>query len=381
MQARHGRSAGRRGPQPARPRDHQRKTRDLPTPPGCCRQDYFRATWAFAVPLVASLCFLAACGTLFSDVRAATPEVQATNNVRSITMPHFEPDLPIAPGCDEYLVVCVSCHSPRYVTMQPLFPQRQWEETVDKMVKVYGAQMDPAQRASIVQYLVATHGPNSAPATAGDEDSDFTSAARPSSRPETGPSLSLAAQDQGRLRQVERGDELFKQNCAGCHGATGRGDGVVAQVLLRKPKNLASTRFSMSFLSQVLWNGKRGTAMPSWRGLAHPDLEALSAYVLTLHTAVQPDQPSKEALTHGNQVFQKNCAQCHGERGDGKGPTATTLLPEPASFKLKQPDFDYVLQVVSEGIPGTAMPSWKNQLSQSDLQALAGFVRSLFEPR
>lgn len=84
MQARHGRSAGRRGPQPARPRDHQRKTRDLPTPPGCCRQDYFRATWAFAVPLVASLCFLAACGTLFSDVRAATPEVQATNNVRSI---------------------------------------------------------------------------------------------------------------------------------------------------------------------------------------------------------------------------------------------------------------------------------------------------------
>jgi mono/diheme cytochrome c family protein len=264
--------------------------------------------------------------------------------------------------------------------MQPLFPQRQWEETVDKMVKVYGAQMDPAQRTSIVQYLMATHGPNSAPATTGDEDSDFTSAARPSSSPETAPSLSLATDGQRRLKQVERGAELFKQNCVGCHGATGRGDGVVAQVLLRKPKNLAATRFTVNFLSQVLWNGKRGTAMPSWRGLAQPDLEALSAYILTFHKAVQPDQPSKETLTHGNQVFQKNCTQCHGEQGDGKGPAAATLLPQPANFKLKQPDFDYILQVVSKGIPGTAMPSWKNQLSQTDLQGLATFVRALFEP-
>src|SRR5262249_12599896 len=91
------------------------------------------------------------------------------------------------------------------------------------------------------------------------------------------------------------------------------------------------------------------------------------------------DQPSKEALSHGNQVFQKNCAQCHGEQGDGKGPAAATLLPEPASFKLKQPDLDYIVKVVSEGIPGTAMPAWKNQLSQSDVHALATFVRSLFE--
>ena len=82
----------------------------------------------------------------------------ATASVRSITLPHFEPELPTAPGRDEYLLVCVSCHSPRYVMMQPFFPQRQWEETVDKMAKVYGAQMDQDQRGSIVQYLVATHG-------------------------------------------------------------------------------------------------------------------------------------------------------------------------------------------------------------------------------
>jgi cbb3-type cytochrome c oxidase subunit III len=170
------------------------------------------------------------------------------------------------------------------------------------------------------------------------------------------------------------------QNCAGCHGTTGHGDGFVAQVLLRKPKDLGATRFSVNLLSQVLWNGKRGTTMPSWRAFPQTDLEALAAYVLTLNQSAQPDQPSAEALTHGNQVFQKNCAQCHGELGDGKGPAATNFLPEPANFKLKQPDFDYIVGVVSEGVPGTSMPSWKGQLSQSDLQALAKFVRSLFDP-
>ncbi|MGH7869148.1 MAG: hypothetical protein ACREP9_16315, partial [Candidatus Dormibacteraceae bacterium] len=119
-------------------------------------------------------CILMVCGCC---LRAAASESDPTNrmahaqDMHSVTLPHFEPELPTAPGRDDYLVVCVSCHSPRYVTMQPFFPQRQWEETIDKMAKTYGARMDPDQRASIVQYLVATHGPDSTRAPAADEDS------------------------------------------------------------------------------------------------------------------------------------------------------------------------------------------------------------------
>jgi mono/diheme cytochrome c family protein len=333
--------------------------------------------------------------------------VATQGKVYSIVLPHLEPELPLGPGRDDYLVVCVSCHSARYVMMQPYFPQRQWEETVDKMTKVYGAQMDQEQRASIVQYLVATHGPNSVQATsAGDDDADFVPVAKPSSRTEAAPLLHVAhyeekdpspqpsalgrgeggsstarpaAESAEHKKQVERGAELFKQDCAGCHGVTGRGDGFVAQVLLRQPKDLAANRFSAHLLSEVLWNGKRGTAMPSWRGLAPADLDAVAAYVLTLHPTVRPDKTSPEALERGNQVFQKNCAQCHGVLGDGKGPAAANLIPEPANFKLKQPDFEYVIRVVSEGIPGTGMPAWKEQIAESDRQALASFVRGLFE--
>ena len=64
--------------------------------------------------------------------------------------------------------------------------------------------------------------------------------------------------------------------------------------------------------------------------------------------------------------------------GDGKGTAATTLIPEPANFKLKQPDFDYILQVLNNGIPGTGMPAWNQQISEPDRKALANFLRSFF---
>jgi cytochrome c oxidase cbb3-type subunit 2/cytochrome c oxidase cbb3-type subunit I/II len=161
---------------------------------------------------------------------------------------------------------------------------------------------------------------------------------------------------------------------------TGQGDGFVATVLLRKPKNLTTTRYSVSLLSQVLWNGKRGTAMPSWRGLPQQDLSALAAYVESLYQPGKVDPVSPASLQRGNQLFLQNCAPCHGASGDGKGTAANALLPEPANFKVKQPDFDYILQVVGEGIPGTAMPGWKTQISDPDRKALADYVRSLFVP-
>ena len=150
-------------------------------------------------------------------------------------------------------------------------------------------------------------------------------------------------------------------------------------MLLRKPKNLATTRYSLTLLSQVLWNGKPGTAMPSWRGLPESDRVALAAYIQTLHRAAGSEIVSEKPNQQGASIFLLNCAPCHGEAGDGKGATAVNLLPKPANFKLKQPNADYLLQVLIDGIPGTAMPSWKDQIPASDRTALAEFVRSLFE--
>jgi mono/diheme cytochrome c family protein len=314
------------------------------------------------------------------NTKAPLPGADTINIGRSIELPHFEPDLAMAPGRDDFMVVCVSCHSPRYVTMQPPFSQRQWEESVDKMAKVYGAQFDVEQRKSIIGYLVATHGPTMATPEAPerDEEFDLASLTKPPPPPETAPLLTLAADATEHGAELSRGEALFNQDCTGCHGVRGGGDGFVGRLLLRKPKNLAGTRFSLKLLSQVLWNGRRGTAMPSWRNLPQSDLVALTAYVQSLHKPTKSDPPSLEALQIGTKIFLQNCAPCHGESGDGRGATAANLVPQPANFKLKQPDSEYLLQVLRDGIPGTAMPSWKDQISEPDRRALAEFVRSLF---
>ena len=51
-----------------------------------------------------------------SATNAPASEAHQLSGVRFITLPHFEPDLPVAPGRDEYMVVCISCHSPRSVS-------------------------------------------------------------------------------------------------------------------------------------------------------------------------------------------------------------------------------------------------------------------------
>lgn len=343
----------------------------------------FLCAFAFVCALLrATLCCCEAEAPPSKDTNAPGSQAHLLNGVRSITLPHFEPELAVAPGRDAFMVVCVSCHSPRYVTMQPPFPQRQWEETVDKMAKVFGAQMDQEQRRAIVGYLVTIHGPNT---NAGadpsqDEESELVSGNKLLLRAQPAPLLKLAADAMEHATEVNRAAGLFQQDCAACHGTAGRGDGFVGQVLLRKPKDLAATRFSLRLLSQVLWDGKPGTAMPSWRSLPERDLTALAAYVQSLHQPAKAERASPEILQQGNKIFLQNCAPCHGVLADGKGVAAANLIPGPANFKLKQPDSAYILQVLSDGIPGTAMPSWKDQISESDRRALASFVRSVFEP-
>ncbi len=83
----------------------------------------FRAVTAFSA--AGAFCFAAA-GSPANTTNSIASTVRAQPNFYSIALPHFEPALAIAPGRDEYLMVCLSCHSSRYVMMQPFFPQRQW---------------------------------------------------------------------------------------------------------------------------------------------------------------------------------------------------------------------------------------------------------------
>jgi mono/diheme cytochrome c family protein len=84
--------------------------------------------------------------------------------VKAIQLEYDPPGLPPGPGLDLFAAQCVVCHSPRYVLNQPIFPRKTWTAEVHKMVKAYGAPIDPSQEKEIVNYLVSWHGKDDPPA-------------------------------------------------------------------------------------------------------------------------------------------------------------------------------------------------------------------------
>jgi putative copper resistance protein D len=65
------------------------------------------------------------------------------------------------------------------------------------------------------------------------------------------------------------GAEVFKANCASCHGATGRGDGIASKGLYPAPKNLAvlQSQVGDDYLFWRINTGKAGTLMVPWKGI------------------------------------------------------------------------------------------------------------------
>ncbi len=54
---------------------------------------------------------------------------------------------------------CSACHSADYIATQPPMKDKKgfWQAEVTKMIKVYGAPIDDADVAKIVDYLAATY--------------------------------------------------------------------------------------------------------------------------------------------------------------------------------------------------------------------------------
>ncbi len=88
----------------------------------------------------------------------------------------------------------------------------------------------------------------------------------------------------------------------------------------------------------------------------------------------------------GKAVYVRECAGCHGERGDGNGPAAAFLDPKPRNFKKRMfklrtvedqvPATADVLRTIERGLPGSAMPSFAF-LSPSEREQAAAYVLQL----
>ena len=71
------------------------------------------------------------------------------------------PALELAPGDgrQDVQIFCNTCHSPRYITMQPPLPAATWEAEVNKMNKAYGAGIPEDTTRKIIAYLQTHYTP------------------------------------------------------------------------------------------------------------------------------------------------------------------------------------------------------------------------------
>jgi len=105
-------------------------------------------------PALLSLFLLAcSCSGVDYTIREPAPRID------SIDISEVVVALPDSAGKELVEVNCITCHSLRYIEMQPHMSRKSWEKTVTKMIKTYGAPVaDSIAAAAIVDYLVKIKG-------------------------------------------------------------------------------------------------------------------------------------------------------------------------------------------------------------------------------
>ncbi len=82
----------------------------------------------------------------------------------------------------------------------------------------------------------------------------------------------------------------------------------------------------------------------------------------------------------GKTIYVTNCLPCHGSTGEGNGPVAHMLDKPPANLvgeDVRGDSDKELLQIIRNGVPGTPMPPWKENLSDQHIRDVLAYIRSL----
>lgn len=105
--------------------------------------------------------------------------------------------------------------------------------------------------------------------------------------------------------------------------------------------------------------------------------------VLSILVSTLPYDPAEARV-----LYQRYCASCHGERGDGAGPAARYMRTPPRDFTRGDyqfratttgslPSEDDLYRTISLGLLGTEMPGWRGVLDRRERRVLARYLMTL----
>lgn len=223
-------------------------------------------------------------------------------------------------------------------------------------------------------------------------------------------SLAGAGAPQDNASLVDRGRQVYADNCAACHGTRGDGRGMAAHMFRTQPRDLRSGVFKFrstpsgtlptdADLLRTLEAGVRTTAMIAQRHLPEDERRTVVAYLKTLSPRFAEEGPGEpitipaappvtaDLVERGARIYVKaQCWECHGREGKGDGPSAGQLkddwgMPIRPTDLTRLPykggqALEDLYRTIATGLDGTPMPSYEDSLAADEIWALVAYLRT-----
>ncbi|MEI7703990.1 MAG: cytochrome c [Deltaproteobacteria bacterium] len=204
------------------------------------------------------------------------------------------------------------------------------------------------------------------------------------------------------------GAEVYRLRCIPCHGVNGNGKGLHAARLSVPARDFTSGVYEFRStpsgtlptdldLFRTISRGVHGTAMIPWSWLSEAERWAVIEHVKSFSPRFREEGPgapvalpptpaeTPELAAQGAIAWARNgCAKCHGDGGEGDGPSAPTLrrdggeplrpLPFSGGRFLRGKSLPELWLTLATGLDGTPMPSYAS-IPDEELWALAAWVR------
>jgi len=89
-----------------------------------------------------------------------------------------------------------------------------------------------------------------------------------------------------------------------------------------------------------------------------------------------------DELTDYTRIYHKQCATCHGNKGDGQGRAGASLVPAPTSFispeTRQRLTLNKVVSAIRDGVAGTSMSAYGARFDEKTLNGISNFVYERF---
>jgi mono/diheme cytochrome c family protein len=193
------------------------------------------------------------------------------------------------------------------------------------------------------------------------------------------PARLTAASEGAAVQAFERGETLFVENCSSCHGQAGEGGGAASTydpadswpapnltTIEKRYEGTPPAQNIEDYITETIRRGRPGTPMPAWGSayggpMTDSQIDEIVDWILLQQKAEVADATSASNLS-GEELFQSNCAKCHGAELEGFiGPSLEGVF--------ERHNRETVLGILQNGIylaNGISMPPWQTGYMYED---------------